>query len=381
MLVSAAMIVRDEAHHLAACLDSLRGVVDEIVVVDTGSRDDTRAIAVAGGARLLEFPWCDDFSAARNHAIEAARGAWILYIDADERLRPYAREQLALDLESPELVGATVRFHPRSGYTAYREYRLFRRDERIRFSGAFHETIVPALNRLIAAGRRLGASELTIDHIGYDGDQSHKLARNLTLLKKELGNDPERVYLWWHLGTVERDLGHDDAAETAWQEGLRLSRQHHPRSVNAVLCIMELVKTRIERDEDCQALLDEGLAIEPGNWILRWLQARAFRAQRRFEPAIAIFQELAAQDPDQLIEPTAYDRRIFGAGAWAELGYCAFLQARYHDSAAYYGEAERLEPQELEYRAKRVLATARAESSLERDDLEPDAIRPARSDR
>jgi tetratricopeptide (TPR) repeat protein len=123
---------------------------------------------------------------------------------------------------------------------------------------------------------------------------------------------------------------------------------------------MELAKTRIERNEDCLALLEEGLAIDPANWLLRWLQARALRGQGRFEPAMAIFRELAAQDADRMVAPTAYDRRIFGAGAWAELGYCAFIQRSYGEAASYYGEAARLEPDQLEYRAKHSLAAARA---------------------
>lgn len=360
MSISAAMIVRDEAERLPACLESLRGIVDEIVIVDTGSRDETRAIAHAAGARLLDFTWCDDFSAARNVALDAACGDWILYIDADERLRPYGRDRLAEDLAEDRLVGATVRFHPRSGYTAYREYRLFRRDERIRFTGVMHETIMPSLDRLVTGGGRIGCSALTIDHVGYDGDQSHKLGRNRALLTKALLVDPQRVYLWWHLGAVERDLGNEDAAEAAWQEGLRRSRPPHPASIDAPLCVMELAKVQIARGEDCLPLLEAGLALDPRNWLLRWMQARALRDRGHFAPAVEIFRALAAQDPDRMVEATAYDQRIFGAGAWAELGYCAFLQGNYGESARCYGEAERIEPEAVEYRAKRVLAAARA---------------------
>jgi tetratricopeptide (TPR) repeat protein len=309
---------------------------------------------------VFDFAWCDDFSAARNHALDQARGAWILYIDADEQLRPYPRARLERELAEPVLAGATVRFHPRSGYTAYREYRLFRRDPRIRFSGAMHETIVPALDKLVAEGRRIGASDLTIDHFGYDGDQSHKLGRNLALLTKELSRDPDRVYLWWHLGTVERDLGRQAEAEAAWQEGLRRGRLEATPSSGVALCVSEMAKTRLARGEECGDLLAEGLALAPDDRFLWWLQARALAEQGAFEPAMAIFRELATQDPAGLIGRTAYDRRIFGAGAWAELGYCAFRLGRYRESELHYREAERLEPDSLEFRAKRVLAAARA---------------------
>src|SRR5262245_1489579 len=84
--ISAAMIVRDEEAYLDDCLKSIVDEVDEIVIVDTGSRDRTCDIARRYGARLFDLPWTGDFAAARNHALDRASGDWILYIDADERL-------------------------------------------------------------------------------------------------------------------------------------------------------------------------------------------------------------------------------------------------------------------------------------------------------
>jgi glycosyltransferase involved in cell wall biosynthesis len=82
--VSAALIVRNEENHIGACLRSIRGLVDEIIVADTGSCDRSREIAAANGARVFDYEWHNDFAAARNHAIGQATGDWILYIDADE---------------------------------------------------------------------------------------------------------------------------------------------------------------------------------------------------------------------------------------------------------------------------------------------------------
>src|SRR5213592_4364106 len=90
-LLTAAMIARDEERHLPDCLASLTDVVDEVVLVDTGSVDSTVEIARAHGATVLHHVWRDDFSAPRNLGLDNARGRWILYIDADERLRPIER--------------------------------------------------------------------------------------------------------------------------------------------------------------------------------------------------------------------------------------------------------------------------------------------------
>ena len=92
MRVSATLIVRDESAFIEECLASLEGFVDEIVLVDTGCRDDTLEKARRFPIKLHSFPWCHDFSAARNYAIAQASGQWILYIDADERLEVRDRQ-------------------------------------------------------------------------------------------------------------------------------------------------------------------------------------------------------------------------------------------------------------------------------------------------
>ena len=115
--LSAAMIVRDEEAFLPNCLQSIHATVDEIVVVDTGSRDATKAVARRFGARVFDFAWRDDFAARRNHAIDQATGDWILYIDADERLRPIDPAYLRGMLSDTSKVGYQMRFFPATGFT------------------------------------------------------------------------------------------------------------------------------------------------------------------------------------------------------------------------------------------------------------------------
>jgi glycosyltransferase involved in cell wall biosynthesis len=360
-LISAALIVRDEQNHLGACLQSIAGLADEIVVTDTGSCDRSREVAAAHGARVFDYEWNDDFSAARNHAIDQATGDWILYIDADERVRSYDRRILEDQLADPSLCACTVRFHPRSGFTAYPEHRLFRRDPRIRFRSAIHETILPDLERMVAAGEgRVGSSQLTIDHLGYDGDQSHKAERNLRLLTKQVQVDPGRIYLWWHLGSVYRDLGRLAEAEAAWERGAEVARRSTGRGPEVALCLIELTKLRLARGEKALALVDEAKALQPDNLLLHWIEARVLVAGGRYAEALAIFARLACIDPDALLAELSYDRRIFGASAFAEMGYCAFRMGRYSESESCYRRAEALEPGCLEFRVKRLLAGKRA---------------------
>jgi glycosyltransferase involved in cell wall biosynthesis len=364
-LISAALIVRNEENHVGACLQSVVGLVDDIVVVDTGSFDRSREIAAVHGARVFDYEWRDDFAAARNHAIDQATGDWILYIDADERVRAYDRRILESELADPNLCACTVRFHPRTGFTAYPEHRLFRRNPRIRFRSAIHETIMPDLKRIVAAGgESIGSSGLTIDHLGYDGDQSHKAERNLGLLRKQIQFDPDRVYLWWHLGSVYRDLLCLAEAEAAWSEGIKAARRNPVRGPDVALCFIELAKLRLLEGEEAQALIREAKELQPENLVLRWLEARELVAVGQYAEALSIFEALAAVDAATLLADVSYDRRILGAWALAEAGYCAFRLGCYPESERCYRLAEALEPDCVEFRIKRQLAGIRAAGTV-----------------
>jgi hypothetical protein len=117
--LSLTMIVKNEAATLGRCLSSVRDLVDEIVVVDTGSCDNTKDIARQHGARIFDFPWCDNFTAARNEAIRQATGQWLLWLDADFNLgwsyadlgrqREAEAQHRALIAESPDMA-----HHPES---------------------------------------------------------------------------------------------------------------------------------------------------------------------------------------------------------------------------------------------------------------------------
>jgi len=359
--ISATMIVRDEAVFLPACLASIRPLVDEIVLVDTGSTDASIEIARDFGARVLDFPWCDDFSAARNHAIAHAIGDWLLYIDADERIRPCDKSALLDELAPADLLCATVRFRPRTGFTTYPEYRLIRRDDRIRFRGAMHETFLPDLRRLAEAGEgRIGTCSLCIDHVGYDGDQSHKFERNLKLLAKQIAADPTRPYLRWHLGSIQRDLGQIAEAAATWRIGADLARQAAVKRQDHALCAIELAKLALLEGADPSAWIEQAETLHPRNWMALWLRGHARLAADDLAGAEPIFTRLGAVDPETVLEPMAYDARIFGAAALAMMGDAAFRLGAYRDSAAWFARAEARAPGELEFRAKRLLAASRA---------------------
>ncbi len=371
-LLSAALIVRNEERFLEACLRSLAGRVDEIVVVDTGSTDRSRTIALDLGARVLEHSWTGDFAAARNAAVDAARGEWILYIDADERVAEFDHALVMPQLADPRYACYRVLFRPATGLTRYREYRLFRNRPDLRFRGVIHESLLPDLDLLCArTGMLVGSSPLALDHLGYDGDQRHKPARNLPLLQARLAGDPDHVYSLDHLGTTLLALGDEAGAQAAWRRAIEVVRRPAAAGPGAAgraapaesdsLPWFHLAQFLVDRKRDAAALLDEGLRAFPGNHALAWLKACSLIAAGDHAAAMPLLEALTRVDPDSLADGSiAYDAAIFGAGPHAALGLCAFRLEWFAASAAHYARAEALAPGNLEFRSKRMLAEIRA---------------------
>jgi glycosyltransferase involved in cell wall biosynthesis len=362
-LLSATLIVRNEEHVLEACLLSLKGLADEIVVVDTGSTDRSEEIAVRCGAKVFHFPWSDNFSAARNFAIEQACCPWLLYIDADERVRCANRNTIEAALSVPGAIAATVRFHPRSGFTAYRERRLYRRDPRLRFEGVVHESMLPAIERLIKAEAACVVDcDLTIDHIGYDQPQTHKSERYLGLLARAIEDNPDRIYLWWHLGSIRRDLGQIDVAESCWRRGFLLAQARGPRDGDDCLCHIELIKLELARGNHAAELITQARALRPEHHLLQWLEGKSLMRRGRLRDAGAIFAALSRIDPATVVAENAYNNEIFGASAADLAAECAFRAGDHAEAARWYTIAEHATGGELEYRCKRRLAELKSRS-------------------
>ena len=360
-LLTAALIVRDEQHFLPDCLRSLDGVANEVVVVDTGSTDRTCEIVQEAGARLLHHAWNDDFAAARNVALDAARGDWILYIDADERvvggLPPGFRDQL----RDPHLVGLTVKFKPATGFTFYREPRLFRRHQEIRFRGVIHETHLPDLYQVARREKRVIVhSDLALEHLGYDGDISHKHPRNLPLLQARVREEPGHVYSWWHLGWTLDAMGRPDEAEEAWNKGLDAVRRAWGASSVRSLPYLALLGHQWARDGDYdQDLWTEAWQAVPGHPTLLWLKARRLIGRNQWFDAIEPLEDLTKVDLDEEVaRQYATEEQLFLQWVPASLALCLFHCERYDEAAALYGELERRFPGE-EYRVKKRLAELR----------------------
>lgn len=251
--LSLCMIVRDEQEKLGRCLASVEGVVDERIVVDTGSRDGTREVARAAGAEVVEFAWCDDFAAARNRSIEAASGDWILVLDADEELeRAGARERLLAFVAGAArapLVAGQVELENRlaSGErSCILLSRFFPRRPDVRYHRRIHEQLLCAGQPL--AGRPTG---LRVRHDGYNEEALRardKLARNETLLRACLAEAPGDGYDWFQLGRTLEVAGRFAEALEAYEKAVELVHDedtHLPHLFEcAATCLRQLERSR-----------------------------------------------------------------------------------------------------------------------------------------
>lgn len=216
MLLSLAMIVKNEAENLPRCLASVAGVVDEMIVVDTGSTDATAALAVTAGAKVHHLAWENDFAKARNAAIDLATASWVLVLDADEELTAGMRGSLRELLETTTAAGLRVLVENlgRSGDVAAStlapSVRLFRNAPAHRYERSVHEQVTPSILR---AGGTIADHPLRILHHGYTSDRAQggsRAARNAALLDVELRRSPNDPGLHVHAGLAAKaraDLG------------------------------------------------------------------------------------------------------------------------------------------------------------------------------
>jgi tetratricopeptide (TPR) repeat protein len=227
-MLSLSMIVRDEAAQIEDCLRSVQGFADELVVVDTGSNDDTVARAQALGARVEQIPWPGDFAPARNQALQWVSGDWVLVLDADERLRPEAWAPLRALMAQPDVLLINLLRHERgAAQSPYSNVsRLFRRHPAIQWSRAYHSMVDDSVAELLQREphwRIADCPEPALLHDGYRPEllaQGNKAQRLRAAMEAELERRPGDPYACAKLGSLEVAEGNRERGIALLQQGL-----------------------------------------------------------------------------------------------------------------------------------------------------------------
>lgn len=273
-LLSACLIARDEERCIGACIASLRGLVDEVVVADTGSTDATPMLAQRLGARVYHHPWQDDFALHRNQSIEHADGAWCLIIDADEVVEPGDFEDTRARLAGPGLPDVLMVKHW-SGYPGgdrVLEYqpRLVRKASGIRYIHPIHE-------QLAVQNEEALLSNLVMAHDGYeDGARlAGKHERNLAIAERMADGEPHA----WHCRMRSLSaLGRWPEAQEAARRLLALPGVVEPLRVDAhVLIAAAHVDPRRqgEMPAEFREHLDAARALDPNTPDVPFLEMYA----------------------------------------------------------------------------------------------------------
>jgi glycosyltransferase involved in cell wall biosynthesis len=307
------MIAKNEAEFIVGAIESVKGLADEIIVVDTGSTDDTVALARAAGARVEFFPWIGDFSAARNASIAYATADWILCLDADERLQKGSFSAVRAVMEEGgdphRVVCVRILNYTREGKFMSDGFsgRLFQNVPTMRFFGRVHEEVGGDRSD-VSTDYRL---DVTFDHYGADPGvmrEKAKDARNIELLEARLKEKPDDLLTWFYLGSQHGIGGRSDAATRAFGRVVDLF-ERNPAAYGMVIRNLPVpfsyvghVRGLIEANRAAQALEvgNRGLARFPDNPDLWYHTAFAYIQLHNYADARRYLEKALE------VEPTGY---------------------------------------------------------------------------
>jgi glycosyltransferase involved in cell wall biosynthesis/FMN phosphatase YigB (HAD superfamily)/Tfp pilus assembly protein PilF len=222
--LSVCLIVKNEEKFLGQCLKSIREIASQIVVVDTGSTDRTVEIAKEFGAKIHAFAWCDDFSAARNAALEHATGDWVLVLDADEELSADGLDKLKLAMINPAVMAWRLPIVDVGREADGCSYvpRFFRNAPGLFYVGRVHEQVFSSIEVQRAEwGLENRIGDATLIHHGYTAEVTrdrNKIERNLNLLKRAVEELPDEPHLLMNLGLELARSGQEAGALMRYEE-------------------------------------------------------------------------------------------------------------------------------------------------------------------
>lgn len=340
------MIVKDEVRNLPACLVGLASVVDEIIVVDTGSTDRTKELAGSLGARVSDFPWIDDFAAARNESCRLATGEWILWLDADERIDEANRAQLA-DVIGRLAAGDPTRptlfmmdcvptGRPQALVERVTQIRLFPNRPDLRWKGRVHE-------RLEFAGDNHRLEHVPADVVilhEVSADPALRVAKNfrdMRILEQEYLADPDNAQTLLNFGRLRLWQGRLSEAQRLLRRSIAQDRQSAPIAALAFTCLAEC-QQRMNRDADALRTAEEGLSLFCDYAPLLYQKACLSMNAGRHADAEFLLRKIVKIPPRQWAA-TGASRHLQGVQARLMLGRICHQQGRHAEAEVEYRSA------------------------------------------
>lgn len=321
--LSLCMIVKNEEEFLGQCLESVHDVVDEMIIVDTGSTDRTVEIAESYGAKVYHHPWQGSFSEARNYGLQFATCDWILQLDADEALEREDIPLLKKTIQSNryDVVFVKILNEFKESCTVHYFQRLFRRGKAV-YAGIVHNQLVYRGNDLV--------TEIRVFHYGYNLSKEKMAAkhgRTETLLLKQLEEDPTNPFHYQNYVRILR-------AQRKFEEGVRAGRKamvvcrdrmedYHFQMIafDTTNCLMGL-----GRAEEAEMLCRRVLKEHPDNMDILYVLAGSLNKQKRYQEAVEAYRRyLTINEKTTGLNPQLiYDTYSMAHKAWALISNCCF---------------------------------------------------------
>lgn len=349
--LSACLIVKNEETNLERCLKSIDPIVDEIIVVDTGSTDKTIDIAKSfSKTKLYQYTWNDHFAEARNISLQCALSDWIIVVDGDEYVSPNDYETIIRSLDNQMVDGYYIVTYNYTnnytktdfvqasdptisngylGWTPSHKTRIFRNKNHYRFRGRIHEVVDQSI---LDVGGILQELDIAIHHYGNDIFNTNKIELYKRLAEKKVEEDPRNPMGYYELGQIHIACGNIDAGINTYKKGIEINPNFGDyRYANFDY---EIGNAYYQFKSDKKAALEHYLkAIErkPGYMYVYSMVGSIYRKEEKYSLAEAYLQESIALE--SAIPNTYY-----------ELGLIRIKQGQYNDGIQFFKKVIAMAP-------------------------------------
>ena len=263
------MIVKNEEQYLANSLKSVQALVDEMIIIDTGSTDKTAEIAQSLNAKVYNFPWNGNFSDARNFSLNKASGDWILILDGDEELVQEDQQKIKDLIQTKSADAYYLKVYSYFGNKSETEklldarVSLFKNNKKFRYRGAIHEEIISSINEFGKSGIKF--SDISIIHYGYLDEVvelKNKTKRNKDIIIQEINKDKKNTFLQYALATEYLQDENYQQAQQLLTDVVNKWSFSHPNYSDAVYKLSLSLK-ELKEYEKCNILLIKSIELFP----------------------------------------------------------------------------------------------------------------------
>lgn len=295
--ISLCMIVKNEEKHLARCLSSVKDIVDEMIIVDTGSTDNTIEIAKSFNALIYQYEWDNNFSNARNFSLSFATKEWIMLMDADDEFSKKDEEKFINLINTSNSHGhyfKTLSYageRPGNDIVSNLNLRLLRNINKYKFVGAIHEQI--SFIDGVIDYKNFTTENINIFHYGYlnsVASEKNKRQRNISIIEKELSKDADNTFHLFNLGNEYSAMGNYEKAFELFNKAykkLDFNSGFAPKLVIRRIIALE----QLGKDKEALDSIEEGLSKYPRYTDVEFMRGLIHLKNKRYTLSIDSFKK------------------------------------------------------------------------------------------